>query len=134
MHGDEALLLQSLLSSLLPSCTTDLRILAKIAFLFFFITGAIFLSVYLGPVTAVLHDIVPKQFRASAFGAYVFFVHLVGEAFAPAIVGRISDYYDLRVGLEFATFFVFFAGVSFLPVALIIAKKSRKEQEKLLEA
>ncbi len=105
----------------------------KIAFLFFFITGAIFLSVYLGPVTAVLHDIVPKQFRASAFGAYVFFVHLVGEAFAPAIVGRISDYYDLRVGLEFATFFVFFAGVSFLPVAMIIANKSRKEQAKLLE-
>ncbi len=92
-------------------------------FLFFFISGAIFLSVYLGPVTAVLHDVVPKQFRSSAFGAYVFFVHLVGEAFAPAIVGKISDFYNLRIGLEFATFFVFFAGVAFIPVALIIAKK-----------
>ncbi len=99
----------------------------KGAFLFFFITGAIFLSVYLGPVTAVIHDVVPKQFRASAFGAYVFFIHLVGEAFAPAIIGRISDAYDLRVGLEFSTFFVFFAGVAFIPVALMAAKKHKHQ-------
>ncbi len=98
----------------------------QFSFLFFFITGAIFLSVYLGPVTAVLHDIVPKQFRAGAFGAYVFFIHLVGEAFAPAIIGKISDYYDLRVGLEFATLFVFLAGVSFIPVAVIVYNSYHK--------
>lgn len=97
---------------------------SQFSFLFFFITGAIFLSVYLGPVTAVLHDVVPKQFRAGAFGAYVFFIHLVGEASAPAIVGQISDYYNLRIGLEFATLFVFFAGVCFIPVALMTYRKS----------
>lgn len=92
-------------------------------FLVFFFSGAIFLSVYLGPVTAVLHDVVPKQFRASAFALYVLFIHLVGEAFSPAIIGVISDKYSLRTGLEFATLFVFLAGLAFFPVAKIVAKK-----------
>jgi MFS family permease len=104
----------------------------RATFLFFFISGAIFLSVYLGPVTAVLHDIVPKQFRASAFGAYVFFVHLVGEAFAPAIVGKISDMYNLRIGLEFATAFVLLSGLAFVPVALIIYAKNKTGSTQVL--
>jgi len=97
-------------------------------FLFFFFTGAIFLAVYLGPVTAVLHDIVPKQFRASAFGIYVLFIHLLGEAFSPTIVGLISDRFNLRVGLEFATVFVFLAGICFLPVAYIVGRDHKREQ------
>ncbi len=96
-------------------------------FLIFFLTGAAFLSVYLGPVTAVLHDVVPKQFRASAFGIYVLIIHLIGEAFAPAIIGTISDAHGLRAALEFSTLFVFLAGVAFLPVAWILYKKPRKE-------
>ena len=91
-------------------------------FLFFFFSGAIFLSVYLGPVTAVLHDVVPKQFRASAYGIYALFIHLLGEAFSPAIIGILSDHYGLRAGLEFATFFVFLSGVCFIPVSYIIAR------------
>lgn len=96
------------------------------AFLFFFFTGAVFLSVYLGPVTAVLHDVVPKQFRGSAFGIYVLFIHLVGEAFAPAIIGVISDASSLRTGLEFSTLFVFLAGLAFLPVIAIVRKNHLK--------
>ena len=92
-------------------------------FLFFFFTGATFLSVYLGPVTAVLHDIVPKQFRASAFGAYVLFIHLVGEAIAPAIIGTLSDHYGLRAGLQFATLFVLLGGICFIPVVFLMKKQ-----------
>jgi MFS family permease len=96
-------------------------------FLLFFITGAIFLSIYLGPVTAVLHDVVPKQFRASSYGIYVLFIHLVGETCSPAIIGKISDKYSLRGGLEFATLFVFLAGICFLPVAYITARDHKKK-------
>ncbi len=95
-------------------------------FLFFFFTGAVFLSVYLGPVTAVLHDVVPKQFRASAFGMYVLFIHLVGESVAPAIIGTISDQSGLRAGLEFATVFVFLSGLTFLPVVYLTHKNNRR--------
>jgi MFS family permease len=94
-------------------------------FLFFFFSGATFLSVYLGPVTAVLHDIVPKQFRASAFGAYVLFIHLVGEALAPAIIGTLSDHYGLRAGLQFATLFVLLGGICFIPVVFLAKKQNR---------
>lgn len=94
----------------------------KFLFLVFFFSGAIFLSVYLGPVTAVLHDVVPKQFRASAFALYVLFIHLVGEAFSPAIIGIISDKYSLRTGLEFATFFVLLAGICFIPVTKLMSR------------
>ncbi len=106
----------------------------KAAFLFFFFTGAIFLAVYLGPVTAVLHDVVPKQFRASAFGIYALFIHLLGEAFAPAIIGIISDAHGLRAGLEFSTFFVFLSGLCFLPVAFIIARNHQRSSGDVLEA
>lgn len=111
-----------------PLMYMGLEDISKNMFLFFFFLGAIFLSVYLGPVTAVLHDIVPKQFRASAYGAYVLFIHLVGEAFAPAIIGKISDYYNLRVGLEFASIFVLLAGICFIPVALTIAKEAGQQK------
>jgi MFS family permease len=97
----------------------------KIMFLVFFFSGAIFLSVYLGPVTAVIHDIVPKQFRASAYAIYVLFIHLIGESFSPAIIGTMSDRFGLRVALAFATGFVFLAGISFFPVARIIATSKK---------
>jgi MFS family permease len=99
----------------------------KFAFLFFFFMGAVFLSIYLGPVTAVLHDVVPKQFRASAYAAYALFIHLVGEACAPAVIGKISDASSLRHGLIFATGFVFLAGICFLPVVFLTAKNKRAE-------
>lgn len=96
--------------------------LSKNMFLFFFFLGATFLSVYLGPVTAVLHDIVPKQFRASAVAGYVLISTFIGQTFAPAIIGKISDIYDLRTALQFATLFVFLAGISFIPVIYLISK------------
>ena len=98
----------------------------KFQFLIFFISGAIFLSIYLGPVTAVLHDVVPKQYRASAYAIYVLFIHLVGETAAPAVIGKISDHSSLRSGLEFATLFVLLAGICFLPVAYITARHHKR--------
>lgn len=99
------------------------------AFIFFFLIGAMFLAVYLGPVTAVLHDVVPKQFRASAFGIYAFFIHLVGEAGAPAVVGIISDHYSLRAGLQFASIAVLVAGICFIPVVYQRNKSHSKSIE-----
>jgi MFS family permease len=103
-------------------------------FLFYFCTGAVFLSVYLGPVTAILHDIVPKQFRATAFGIYALIIHLVGEATAPAIIGIISDHYGLRAGLEFATLFVFIGGICFLPVVYLMHKQGKPVEDQELVA
>jgi MFS transporter, Spinster family, sphingosine-1-phosphate transporter len=86
------------------------------SFLIYFFTGAMLLAVYLGPVISVLHDIVPTQFRASAYAVYALIIHLVGESTAPVVIGLISDQYSLRTGLQFATLFVFLAGLCFIPV------------------
>jgi len=91
-------------------------------FLLFFL-GTMLLAFYYGPVTAVMHDVVPEQLRATSFALYILVIHLLGDTLAPAVVGKISDLYSLRAGLEFATIFVFLSGLSFLAVTEIIRRK-----------
>jgi MFS transporter, Spinster family, sphingosine-1-phosphate transporter len=63
-----------------------------------FIAG-FFMSWYHGPVTAVIHDMMPRRAHATSVGVYMFVTQLVG-AFGPQIIGRISDLRDLQLGLE----------------------------------
>lgn len=65
-----------------------------------FIAG-FFMSWYHGPVTAVIHDMMPRRAHATSIGVYMFATQLVG-GLGPQIVGRISDLRDLEVGLELA--------------------------------
>ncbi len=100
---------------------------SKFLFLFFFFTGTVFLSFYHGPATAVIHDVVPKNMRATAFALYVLIIHLLGDTPAPALVGRISDFFHgstggLRFALELVTVLVFLSGLSFLFVVRVIRK------------
>jgi len=63
-----------------------------------FVSG-FFMSWYHGPVTAVIHDMMPRRAHATSVGVYMFVTQLVG-AFGPQIVGRISDLRDLQLGLQ----------------------------------
>jgi MFS transporter, Spinster family, sphingosine-1-phosphate transporter len=63
-----------------------------------FIAG-FFMSWYHGPVTAVLHDMMPRRAYATSVGVYMFATQLLG-GFGPNIVGKISDLHDLQVGLQ----------------------------------
>jgi len=65
-----------------------------------FIAG-FFMSWYHGPVTAVIHDMMPQRAHATSVGVYMFVTQLVG-AFGPQLVGKISDLRDLQVGLQVA--------------------------------
>jgi len=60
-----------------------------------------FMSWYHGPVTAVIHDMMPRRAHSTSIGWYMFFTQLVG-GLGPKIVGKISDAHDLQVGLEIA--------------------------------
>lgn len=60
-----------------------------------------FLSWYHGPVTAVLHDMMPRRAHATSIGVYMFATQLVG-GLGPNIVGKISDLHDLQLGLQIA--------------------------------
>jgi len=60
-----------------------------------------FMSWYHGPVTAVLHDMMPRRAHATSIGVYMFVTQLVG-GFGPQFVGRISDLHDMQFGLQIA--------------------------------
>jgi MFS transporter, Spinster family, sphingosine-1-phosphate transporter len=58
-----------------------------------------FMSWYHGPVTAVLHDMMPRRAHATSVGVYMFATQLMG-GIGPQVVGRISDLHDLQLGLQ----------------------------------
>jgi MFS transporter, Spinster family, sphingosine-1-phosphate transporter len=65
-----------------------------------FISG-FFMSWYHGPVTAIIHDMMPRRAHATSIGVYMFVTQLVG-AFGPQAIGRISDLRDLQLGMQIA--------------------------------
>lgn len=92
-------------------------------FFVYFFLGTVFLSMYYGPATAVMHDVVPASMRATAFAFYILIIHILGDTIAPAAVGKVSDLYSLRLGLEWCTVFVLLSGLAFLVVAGLLSKK-----------
>ena len=63
--------------------------------------GCFFMSWYHGPVTAVLHDMMPRRAHATSVGLYMFVTQLLGGV-GPQVVGKISDMHDLQLGLQIA--------------------------------
>ncbi len=66
-----------------------------------------FLTMYNGPVTAALFDVAPPRLGATVVGAYLLFIHVVGDAIALPLVGFLSD----RFGIDRA--------ILILPAAVI---------------
>jgi MFS family permease len=60
-----------------------------------------FMSWYHGPVTAVLHDMMPRRAHATSVGVYMFATQLLG-GLGPHVIGRISDLHDMQVALQIA--------------------------------
>jgi len=60
-----------------------------------------FMSWYHGPVTAVLHDMMPRRAHATSVGVYMFATQLIRRPWS-AVVGKISDLRDLQLGLQIA--------------------------------
>ena len=83
-----------------------------------FVAG-FFMSWYHGPVTAVLHDMMPRRAHATSVGVYMFATQLLG-GLGPNVVGKISDLHDLQLGLQIAVaVMVFGALLMFLVIHFI---------------
>jgi MFS family permease len=67
-----------------------------------FFTAGFFMSWYHGPVTAVIHDLMPRRAHATSVGVYMFATQLLGGMFGPFVVGKIDDLADLLLGLRVA--------------------------------
>ena len=76
--------------------------------------GVFFNVFYVGPVLAVLHDVVPPHRRGIATGAYLLLIHLLGDAISPPIVGWIAEANSLRWGLVGSALVLFLGGIAAL--------------------
>ena len=66
-----------------------------------FAIAVFFMSWYHGPVTAVIHDMMPRRAHATSVGVYMFATQLLG-GLGPHVIGKISDLHDLQLGLQIA--------------------------------
>jgi MFS family permease len=67
----------------------------------FFIVTTLLVSIYNGPSTAATQDVAPAVLRASAVAITLLIAHLLGDAFAPTIVGVLARSFDPTNGLHF---------------------------------
>jgi len=77
---------------------------------------------YHGPVTAVLHDLIPPRAHATAMGLYLFVVHFFATTPAPAVIGKIADHYGLLAGMHVALAAQVAGGLCFLLVLYLIRR------------
>lgn len=82
-----------------PLCVVLLLMNDVRVFSALFLIVVFFFTWYNGPIAAVLFDVVPRGISATVMGAYVFFIHIAGDAIALPVVGFLSDRYGLRVAL-----------------------------------
>ena len=86
-----------------------------------FFIACFFMSWYHGPVTAVIHDMMPERVHATSVGLYMLVTQLAG-AFGPQLVGHVSDILDLQVGLQIAVAVMAAGALSFLLVIYFIRR------------
>jgi len=80
-----------------------------------------FMSWYHGPVTAVIHDMMPRRAHSTSIGVYMFATQLVG-GLGPQIIGKISDQRDLQVALQIAAAVLVCGGLLMLLVIHFIRR------------
>ncbi len=68
----------------------------------FFVITTLLLTVYTGPSTAATQDVVPSALRASAVAISLLIAHLLGDAFAPTLVGKLAATFDPNSTFDFA--------------------------------
>ena len=84
-----------------PSFALAVTIHSFAVFIFFFFLTAALIQIYNGPSTAATQDVVPSALRASAVAISILFVHLLGDAFAPQLVGILAQLFDPTHGQHF---------------------------------
>lgn len=75
-----------------------------------------------GPMSAVIFDVVPMRIGATVVGAYLLFIHVVGDAISFPLIGFLSD----RFGIDFAVMILpvvaFIGGIVVLTGALTVVR------------
>ncbi len=132
-HRSEGRLLVATFAFLLgaPCTLVALSMHTLIPFVIVFTIAIVCLSLCLGPLNAVIQDIVTPDIRATAIGLVLLLGHLLGDAASPLIVGALADHLpSLGLALLFtAPLCLLIAGLSCL-VGLRTVASDMKAMEK----
>jgi MFS transporter, Spinster family, sphingosine-1-phosphate transporter len=118
-----------------PFVTLSLYTTNHVAMLTYFFLGIFLMVWYTGPIIAVIHDVVPNDVKATAQALYILLIHLLGDTFSPAIVGKIADLHNLQTALLLPAVINVVAGVIFLVGCRRVGdvlKRAREEPEEAL--
>lgn len=97
-----------------------------------FVVAAIALNFCVGPLNAVIQDVIKPEMRATALGLSLLLAHLLGDAAAPTVVGAIANNLSLGVSLALtAPTFLFLAGLVCLIGLRTVARDMRRMQEQI---
>ena len=77
------------------------------------------LSIYNGPAAAFVHEMVPPRLAATAQGIFLFGIHLLGNAPAPAVVGWVAEGSTVTAALRVPVAAFVASGLLFVVVARI---------------
>jgi MFS transporter, Spinster family, sphingosine-1-phosphate transporter len=103
-------------------------------FLGFFILAILCLSLSLGPLNAILQDIIAPAIRSTATGLVLLMAHLLGDASSPLLVGVIADHISLgNALLVTAPPCLFIAGIVCLFGLRTVAADMRAMQKEIGE-
>lgn len=85
-----------------------------------------FLFLNTGPLNTLIVNVTHPSIRAMAFAVNIFFIHALGDAISPTILGRLSDLWGLRNALLITPFAILFAAFfSFLCIRFIETDSER---------
>ncbi len=117
-----------------PLTLIALLIHSLVPFIIVFFVAIVALSLCLGPLNAVIQDIITPDARATAIGVVLLLAHLFGDASSPTIVGLIADHNAGGLGfalLVTAPACLLLAGIICLFGLKTVARDMRAMQEKL---
>jgi MFS family permease len=115
-----------------PLTLLALSLHTLIPFISTFVLAIICLSLCLGPLNAILQDIITPVMRATGVGIIMLAAHLLGDAASPSVVGILADNFSLGTALLVtAPLCLFIAGLICLIGLKTVAKDMQAMQAAL---
>jgi len=102
----------------------------QIPFMILTAIAAFLLSVYNGPSAAVVDELGPPQYAVTLQAVFMFGIHVLGNAPAPPVIGKIVDHtHSVATALQGAMVAFALSGVLFM----IVARRQRRESPHAVE-
>ena len=102
------------------------------SFIGVFVVAAIALNFCIGPLNAVIQDVITPEVRATALGLSLLLAHLLGDAAAPTVIGALANSISLGIALTLtAPTCLLLAGLVCLAGLRTVARDMQRMQARL---